>query len=223
MAIKTQPNLRNAGLPIHPVLERGFIIFAHAHYAGVYTVSFENPEAYYMDGNSDFDSKKLNKSYIGTGKSIDDALNQALHLFHQADTNYKNLYTVKERTHEIKNVISKLDKWLISHKGKLRAVSDFDGTVLIKLEGLTDPTDNLSPRLTLEGCGRTLYDALFCAFERPATTSIQHMPAKTIEIKTDADGYKIAKPIVQPRTTLKIYPAKQYENSTRTDWRVRIS
>jgi hypothetical protein len=223
MQLNLIPNFANVGLPIRPVLDCGFIVFAHAHYANVRTVSFENPEAYYRDGNNDFGDSKIQKSYIGTGKNIDAALNQALHLFHQADSNCKSLYTVKERTHEIKSIIAKLDNWLISHKGKLRAVSDFDGTVLVKLEGLTDPTDNLSPRLTIEGFGRTLYDALFCAFERPATTNIQHMPAKNIEIKTDADGYKIAKPIVHPRTTIKIYPAKQHDSLATTDWRVRIS
>jgi len=187
MILKQKFNSNTSGLPIHPVLESGYIIFVHAHYGETRTVTFENPEA--------CDSPETGnvKSHFGSGQTIDEALKQALQSYHRSSTNYKSLYSKNERTYRKRSVIAKLDKWLVTHKGTLRAVSDFDGTVLVSLRGLTNPQDAKPTNLVIHGCGATFYEALESAFGGSFDTQAYTTPVKRIEIQKEI----VYKPVEQ--------------------------
>jgi hypothetical protein len=174
-----QFNSTSTGLPIHPVLESGYIIFAHTHYGDVRTVTFENPEA----GESPEGGNV--KAHFGSGQSIDEALKQALQSYHRNSANYRGLYSKNERTYRKRTVTAKLDKWLAAHKGTLRAVSDFDGTVLVTLRGLAKPFDKQLPSLVMHGCGMTFYEALESAFSGSFDYQAYTAPAKQIDIQTE--------------------------------------
>jgi hypothetical protein len=209
-------------LPIRPVLDQGFIVFARAHYNGTRMVSFENPEAHYQVTEQVIFGR--GESHIGYGKTIDLAFGQALHSFHQSSPNYKSLYTTKERTYEIKKVIARLDGWLISHRGKLRMVSDFDGTILARLEGLIDPSDSLSEYIVLEASGRTFYGTLLSVLEKPAISSgLHNLKVKTIKIKDVEEDVLRIIPVAQPKPVFKTYSAVSRSGVLKINPRVRVS
>lgn len=197
-------NLSNAGLPIHPVLECGYIIFAHANYGNMRIVSFENPM---VCDQSILEAETINKSHFGSGETLEIALNQALHSYHKNHSaDYKNMYNTKERSYQIISILKKLDQWLVERQGKLRAFSDFDGSILVQLTGLTDVQDKNSPTVTLHGCGNNFYNALFSAFAGSFDHQNYATPVKQIELKTIVDEKPVEKILVLTKKTINITP-----------------
>ncbi len=191
-------------LLIRPVLDQGFIIFVRAHYNGVRMVSFENPEAYYMASESELAVKK---SIVGTGKDVHTALAQALHLFHQASADYKSFFSTQEHTYKKQKAITDLDNWLVSHKGKLRIVSDFDGTVLARLEGLLNPNDSFSEYVVLEASGSTFHGAILSVLEKPVTSGgLCSLKVKIVEASNTDEAPRTVL-TAKPRSAVRVYPA----------------
>ena len=201
-------HFNHRALPIRPVLDDGFIIFARFHSDNIRIVSLENPDVHYRAAEEFlFD---LKKSFTGYGRNYETAFDNALHQFHCSNPNYKTLYSAMERTFEIRKTIAKLDSWLITYRGKLRVVSDFDGTVLARLEGVSRLNNSGSEYLFLEGSGKTFHDALWDVLEKPIKTNPKVLQAQVIEIEEYKENSH-AEAVKQrhQRPVLKVIPAER--------------
>lgn len=145
-------------LPIMPVFEQGLIVFARSFDDGMRVVTFEEP----------FVSPQSTQLYLGKGESVDAALAQALHFFHNdGEEQTKFQVQVQDRgPAHVRKLNSRLDLWLAEHDGVMHAVSEDDGDVLVRLEGKVEPNNPASRYVTLEGAGNSYYGALATALNQ---------------------------------------------------------
>lgn len=160
MTIGSKINREHLCLPLAPVLGNGLIIFAQVHTNGERIISFEDPICSFSLQPSLSANERKRLLYAGRGESIDHALACVLHDYHTKDSEFRKTYRNRQRPIQIAELMNRLDRWLVKHGGQLRAVSDFDGFIAVRLEGLIDPGDIFSYSIIAEATGKTFYHAL---------------------------------------------------------------
>jgi hypothetical protein len=196
LTLRPQPKQSPGSLPMRPVFERGLIMFARAHNDGIRTVSFEDPTIGFCP---DFEEGEPNQSivYVGRGRNFKEALHKALFLFHEVNEPVKQSLFSQNYPEEIHQVMEKLDKWLVSRQGLLRAVGDFDGQILVRIEGVSCLNDKRMQSVVSEGAGQTFFAALTDALVKPLYNPIQHLAPQPVEVPEESDKKPIVAQIIE--------------------------
>ena len=151
------PSLR---LLLKPVFNQGLIVLANAHSSGIRVVTFEDPTIKLHWQHAESQINRAGSIYVGKGEKIQVALEGALKSFHGSNVNTSGTLTFERLPVYVTKMIASLDDWLVSHKGSLRAVRDFDGSIIVRLEGMLHTAGEAPKLVVIEKYGTTFYRAL---------------------------------------------------------------
>lgn len=157
-------------LSIRPVLDQGLIVYADILPDGTRVVTFENPQTSFRQGVL---PETVRCDFFGQGSSIDVALFDALCKFHGIKNSGRLAKIYSARSSRITIMLSDLDAWLLEHDGRLRALSDFDGEIFLRLEGCIDIVKSRYQPIALESYGKSFFHALDATLTKAKTNLTQ--------------------------------------------------
>lgn len=167
---------------IEAVLADAWIIHAHTTNFGPRVVTLEKSTPQYETDKHD--RKLVSQVIVGKGVSVEAALKQALVVFYFGKRPAKkkaDQHLYSEIPFESKSIV---DKWLMEHRGTLRAFKDEDRQIVCVFAGLMDPNSSVPEPVNFHGTGHNFLLALQNAFAPSGpirTQATQHVTHITVQ------------------------------------------
>ena len=158
-------------LALGKLFARDLVVYAWAAVDGLRIVTIEDLTALQVEFHTGQSGRRTaaQQLAIAKGFTVEHALKQAITACHKALETGDMIHILSRKAKKTPHhTTSKLDHWLVKHKGTMRAVQDIDGQILCILEGLKSPASSAYDRMTLEGVGKSLESALSDAFRQLA-------------------------------------------------------